>query len=433
MEYSNFDLLVYLLIYSFLGWVIEVGIIAIKDRRFCNRGFFNFPVCLSYGVIMDLLIVGLPTMGKNYLAQIVTIIAVTGAVNFLSGGLAKRISRNELWKYDSNNIFSGEIKGVAYTLVISAGICLGYYLIHPIIFITIQILPDLLVEIVTIVLAIAIVLDFFVILYVIHIQNKNEDIIAIQKKYRKSKIHISAWIYKRIWTRIQKAYPNMKKMEDAEQTKAYTFAKGICLDKVVWVFLICALGGDLIETLYCRLTAGIWMSRSSVIYGPFSLVWGIGAALLTIVLQKLVGKEDRYIFLAGAILGGVYEYMCSVFTEVFLGTTFWDYSWMPFNIGGRTNLLYCIFWGIIAVVWVKICYPKISGWIEKIPPLAGKIITWVLLVLMACDALISAMAMLRYTERAAGIEAENVVEVFLDEQYDDELIEAVWPNMVIQK
>ena len=174
------------------------------------------------------------------------------------------------------------------------------------------------------------------------------------------------------------------------------------------------------------------MSRCSVIYGPFSIVWGFGAVILTIVLQRFAQKSDRYIFLLGCVAGGVYEYMCSVFTEVVFGTVFWDYSWMPFNIGGRTNLLYCLFWGIAAVVWMKICYPVINKWIEKIPPLAGKIITWVILVLMMCDALISALAMVRYTERAKGIVAENTIEEFLDEHYDDTLIEKVWPNMVIK-
>ena len=121
----------------------------------------------------------------------------------------------------------------------------------------------------------------------------------------------------------------------------YIFAKGICLDKIIWVFLVSALLGDIIETLYCRLVGGEWMSRSSVLYGPFSIVWGIGAVVLTVVLSKFAEKPDRYIFLIGALIGGVYEYGCSLFTEIFLGTVFWDYlSWMPFNIGGRTNLLY---------------------------------------------------------------------------------------------
>ena len=183
--------------------------------------------------------------------------------------------------------------------------------------------------------------------------------------------------------------------------------------------------------VYCRLVAGVWMSRSSVLYGPFSIVWGLGAVVLTLVLSRFSHKKDRYIFLIGALLGGVYEYVCSVFTEVFLGTVFWDYSHMMFNIGGRTNLLFMIFWGILSVAWIKFCYPKMSNAIERVPALPGKIITWVLVAFMVCNSLISAMAMIRYQARQEGIPAENVVDEFLDMNYEDERIERVWPNMMI--
>lgn len=95
------------------------------------------------------------------------------------------------------------------------------------------------------------------------------------------------------------------------------------------------------------------MSRSSVLYGPFSIVWGLGCVLLTALLYKYKDRSDRYIFLAGTVLGGAYEYSCSVFTELVFGTVFWDYSHIPFNLGGRINLLFCFFWGIAAVVWLK--------------------------------------------------------------------------------
>ncbi|MFR6589575.1 MAG: hypothetical protein ACLURV_04760 [Gallintestinimicrobium sp.] len=32
------------------------------------------------------------------------------------------------------------------------------------------------------------------------------------------------------------------------------FARGVCVDKLIWVFMICAFLGDLIETLFCRVT-----------------------------------------------------------------------------------------------------------------------------------------------------------------------------------
>ena len=52
------------------------------------------------------------------------------------------------------------------------------------------------------------------------------------------------------------------------------------------------------------------MSRSSVVYGPFSIVWGLGCVFLTLFLYKYKDKNDRYIFLYGTILGGAYEYIC---------------------------------------------------------------------------------------------------------------------------
>ena len=68
-----------------------------------------------------------------------------------------------------------------------------------------------------------------------------------------------------------------------------------------------------------------------------------------------------------------------------------------------------------------------------IPVLQGKVITWILVLFMICNTLISAMAMVRYIKRQDGMKARNAMEVFLDLNYEDELIEKVWPNMVITK
>ena len=219
--------------------------------------------------------------------------------------------------------------------------------------------------------------------------------------------------------------------ETAVKENQYVFAQGICPDKIFWVFLVSAFIGDVIETFFCYIVGEGWMSRSSVLYGPFSIVWGLGAVILTLVLSKFSNKADRYIFLVGALLGGSYEYVCSVCTEVFLGTTFWDYSWMPLNIGGRTNVLYMCFWGILSVVWIRFIYPGMSTFLEKIPVLPGKVITGLLVVFMLCNIILSALAMVRYMERKAGKDADNVFTIFLDETYGDVRMEKIWPNMMI--
>ena len=57
------------------------------------------------------------------------------------------------------------------------------------------------------------------------------------------------------------------------------------------------------------------------------------------------------------------------------GTVFWDYSAIPFNLGGRINLLYCFFWGFAAIAWFKVLFPPISACIEKLPPRGGRVLT----------------------------------------------------------
>ena len=147
------------------------------------------------------------------------------------------------------------------------------------------------------------------------------------------------------WTdrRIRKAYPDarQKAAKRPEQDREDVFAYGCSFYKIVWLFVIGAFLGDLVETVFCRLTAGVWMSRSSVVWGPFSIVWGLAIAMVTAMLYKYKDRSDGFLFWTGTFLGGAYEYLCSVFTELVFGKVFWDYSWMPFNLGGRINLLYC--------------------------------------------------------------------------------------------
>ena len=136
--------------------------------------------------------------------------------------------------------------------------------------------------------------------------------------------------------------------------------RGCGFFKLASLFILGAFLGDIVETVFCLATTGRLMSRSSLVFGPFSIVWGLACALLTWILYRYRDKSDRYIFVFGTILGGAYEYVCSVFTEMVFGTVFWDYSEIPFNLGGRINLLYCFFWVIAAVVWMKGVYPFLS-------------------------------------------------------------------------
>ena len=194
------------------------------------------------------------------------------------------------------------------------------------------------------------------------------------------------------------------------------------------MFVIGAFLGDITETLFCRATAGVWMSRSSVVWGPFSIVWGLAIALATLLLYNYRARSDGFLFLFGTVLGGVYEYACSVFTELCFGQVFWDYSAIPFNLGGRINLLYCFFWGIAAVVWIRYGYPLVAKLMANLKKHILPWMTVVLTVFMAVNMGLSALALARYDARTSGIAPANQLDVFLDEHFDNARMERVYPN-----
>lgn len=424
---SWLDLGLYLILYSFLGWLAEAFYYAVTKRQFYNRGILSQPLLLSYGITFCLMVLVLPSLGSNHILQFLVTLILFSVVENISDQMMHRISPALEWEEDRSRLFSGTGKGILFSALIAGIYYFIYLVVHPALLVLLMIVSLPVKKIVFWVVFALVLLDFTAVYFAVRKGNTA----GIKRRHEKSKQNKAAqWITNSVWKRLNKAYPGIHKMTEDERG-IYTFAKGMCLDKLVWVFLVSALLGCVIEFFYCGLVDKEWMNRSSLLYGPFSFVWGMGAVVLTVTLRKLAEKSDRWVFAGGFVIGGVYEYMCSVFTELVFGTVFWDYSDMPLNIGGRTNVLFCFFWGILALVWVKVLYPPLSYGIEKFPAVAGKVTTWVVLFLMVCNSLLTASAMLRYNARPLSPQPANAIEEFLDRQYDDDVIERRWPNMIV--
>ena len=422
-----YDLSLYLLVYSFLGWAAEAAYYAVTRRKFCNRGVVALPLVLAYGFTFVLLILLLPTLAGHHILSFLATMVVSAVVERIGDHFFQRVGPKIQWTQERSRLLSGTGKGLLSSALAAGVYYLTYLIVHPVLMAALMLTPGLLRHAVVIVSFVLIGLDFAAVFYAVRTGNAApyEELQAGsgQKK-------LAGYIYTAVWKRLQKAYPGLEQGPGREEG-TYTFAKGLCWDKLVWVFLISALLGDIIETFYCGLVDGQWMNRSSVLYGPFSFVWGLGAVVLTITLQRLAKRDSFFVFAAGFFIGGAYEYMCSVFTELVFGTVFWDYSHMPLNIGGRTNVLFCFFWGGLAVFWIKGIYPCMSRMIEAFPALAGKLVTWAVVLVMVCNGVLTCAAMLRYSARPAQPEPANAFEEFLDRQYGDEFIEHRWPNMIV--
>lgn len=434
MEYTVYQLAFFFFIYSFAGWCIEVCCAAIQKRKFVNRGFVNGPLCPIYGSGAVLFAVFLPELKEAPFFLFLAGAILASILEFTTGALLEKLFHRKWWDY--SNIRWNYEGYVCLPFSLGWGVCavvLNMFL-NPLLVKLLRIMPKLLMVIIMIALTVALVLDTVgTTLAIRGLQKRQVQLAEFTEGVSQVSKLLENAITRRIQKRMDKAFPMLEipkiKRQKRTKKKETVFAEGCSFYKLGSLFFIGAFLGDITETIFCLITAGKLMSRSSVVYGPFSIVWGLGCAFLTAILYRIRNKNDSYIFIAGTLLGGVYEYICSVFTELVFGTVFWDYSKFAFNLGGRINLLYCFFWGIAAVVWMKLLYPRLSAWIEKIPMKAGKIICTVMLVFMIFDCLLSAMALDRYTERnTTGKQAQNEVESFLDEHFGDERMERIYPN-----
>ena len=218
-------------------------------------------------------------------------------------------------------------------------------------------------------------------------------------------------------------------MIDYKEDKAGHFARGNTFYKLFWIFFIGCFGGVVIEMLFCLITRGHLENRVGLIWGPFNLVYGLGALALSFFLYKYRNRSRIYSFFGGFIVGSVIEYLCSFFQELVFGSTSWDYSNMPFNLNGRICLLYSIFWGILGILWIKEIYPRMAVWILKIPNKIGKILTYCLLVFMIVNSIASGLVVYRWSRRDAGFAAVSTLDKLIDKVYPDQTMEWLFPNL----
>ena len=175
---------------------------------------------------------------------------------------------------------------------------------------------------------------------------------------------------------------------------------------VVFLFFAYSFLGWLGEVLYTAVAHRKYQDRG-VLNGPLCILYGIGGLLVTFALHDLRGGWF-FSLVFGAVYATVIEWIAGHILEYASKTRWWDYSDMPFNLDGYVCLGVSVFWGILSVITLKWGNPLLLRLFGLLPRGAAVIILWVLLVLLAVDAVGTLLAMcgLQYRWKA-GRRIEN--------------------------
>lgn len=209
--------------------------------------------------------------------------------------------------------------------------------------------------------------------------------------------------------------------------------KKIALKQIIWYSIIFSIFGLIIETLFCYLTTGVLESRKGLIWGPFCPVYGVGATILIILLDKYKNNSIK-LFLIGSIAGNIIEYGLSYLLEAMYGTRFWDYSYLDWNLNGRICIKYSIFWGILAILLIKLIKPQIDKIINKIPD--SKILNIIMIILIIIDCGATVWAINTYQNRVVQnyfnveVKKQNNIKQFIENKlFSNEIMKKTFPNL----
>ena len=208
------------------------------------------------------------------------------------------------------------------------------------------------------------------------------------------------------------------------------FAKGYCFEIIFVFFLIGCLLGTYYEEILWYVKYHVLTDRQGLLYGPFSPIYGIGVAIFVIFLGKNNDKRNIWkTLLYASIIGGVTEFATSWIADVVFGVKFWDYTGRFLNICGRTTVPYMIGWGIGGTVLMKIVYPFVSKWLQKIPYKIGHPVFIAVVIFITINMILTYTALGRMTLRQKNIPARTFIGEWMDKTYDDYYLHKKFPIM----
>lgn len=209
-----------------------------------------------------------------------------------------------------------------------------------------------------------------------------------------------------------------------------------------WVFFVCSVLGLILEEVWHMVVVdpGVYQDRAGMLFGPFSPIYGFGAVLMTMALNRFYKKNPLIIFLVSALIGGAFEVFVGWFLQTSFGVVSWSYSHirlfgMPDPIavltGGRTCTPFACMWGLGGLIWIKVLLPRLLKLINMIPWKRRYSATVILTAVMLIDGVMTLQSLDYWYQRVNGTVRNIPVAQFYDKHFDNEYMENRFQSMTM--
>lgn len=155
----------------------------------------------------------------------------------------------------------------------------------------------------------------------------------------------------------------------------------------VLLFFIYSFFGWCLE-VGCKLVSDKKFINRGFLIGPYCPIYGCGAIIMTILLQKYV-NDPVTLFIMIVLICSILEYVTSYILEKIFQTRWWDYTKYQFNINGRICLETMIPFGIFGLFLMYISNPFLIHFINLLPLSILYIISFLIIFILLVDTFVS--------------------------------------------
>ena len=217
MESISINFILFI-IYSFLGWLVEVINCSVVEKKLVNRGFLISPICPIYGCGAVLITLVLSNYKDDWFVVFCMAVILCGLLEYFTSWLMEKIFHARWWDYSKNKF---NINGrICLETMIPFGI-LGLviiYILNPFFYNILNLIPTNIANIISIILLVILIADTIVSFNVISKvtntvkkvtqENKKDDTYEITAKARE--------ILKSNWKgrRILDAFPDIETIKE---------------------------------------------------------------------------------------------------------------------------------------------------------------------------------------------------------------------------
>lgn len=207
---------------------------------------------------------------------------------------------------------------------------------------------------------------------------------------------------------------------DAEKRRGYI---RLNFFNLFWVFVVASILGLYVEEIFHALTIGGYQDRAGLMWGPFSPIYGFGAALMTIALNRFWKKPLYVLFLISGLIGCAFEFWVSFFLQTAFGILAWNYAGTFLNIDGRTNFAAFCAWGFLGMVWVRLLLPGLLRLVDAIPLNLRTVVTVLSALFMVVNSMVTLVALDCWYQRSANIPQTSALQQFMATNFDNEVMQ----------